>query len=695
MTKSCEEVMKIQTLSRFETLGDNCELGLLQRSYGVEYSNLFRWSYSFSVQNVINILDRRFDGLFKFENLTPREGGDMVNDVANNIAFHSDMRSTLEGARWTFVNTDEERRKIYSSEEKKIAYLTDKTVKCFAAGEKIFVYKQNRGTTDDEADALLQVLRRYGPVKLLVLNVGFDRNPSGSVEKISDGFYKGYIDRFAPYNRADQASAASLLTVLTQTVQLDGTLDKSRRISARPSPCEIAEQVIEDGGASLSAVPAEIDIGNYGARHPDLAVIAHDRVRVLQHYLEWGYFEGRVWQTPDDNVTNYSSKLDILDFFFRTGRTQRAQEFLSENVDELSSYYRVFLIALKVNALPGILVTCYNALSQRESFPAFKLKVGWWLRDFYSRAVHSDFIGFIAEQKASGQLENWNQANLRKAVENHSLAMPPSIILSDLAVSLDLVDDRQAAALDLVSLGVNCEVAHNIKLWRQHLVDSGNNASTHELQSDGSQFFDWNICTLRSVIDCIRTDFSNVFMRENIKVRDEKVGTFNYVDDEGSGIRFHHTFSRINDITTEDIVAREYDEKYEKTQYLVGKFKGLYAARGFIFYLRRGDESLDELYQLVDALHARRENRQFVVVAIISRPPPTVHHSYMNNLLIVEMPYCGIWSGDPDRWMDLFARLSAMFNVYCDSSKISIFSNIAPAIATNEQNTQRSRIEVG
>ena len=47
---------------RFESLGDNCELGLVQRAAGVEPLGLLRFADS-SLDRLVRLLDARADGI--------------------------------------------------------------------------------------------------------------------------------------------------------------------------------------------------------------------------------------------------------------------------------------------------------------------------------------------------------------------------------------------------------------------------------------------------------------------------------------------------------------------------------------------------------------------------------------------------------------------------------------------------------
>lgn len=188
------------TLKRFESLGDNCEFGFVQRANGYEEGGLLRWAIS-PLNNLIHCLDTDFRNFYLYENLEP-SAPDMVRDTATGLAFHTDMRS-LDGQ---FILEDAPRRAIYAKEKTKMYYLLDKFRMRLRQQDTICVYKQNVGVTDAEAFRLQAALSKFGETILLVVRSIDQHQKHGTVERSRAGFLIGYVDQFAPYSQADHIS---------------------------------------------------------------------------------------------------------------------------------------------------------------------------------------------------------------------------------------------------------------------------------------------------------------------------------------------------------------------------------------------------------------------------------------------------------------------------------------------------------
>ena len=194
-------------VEQFESLGDNCEFGFVQRTFGVEASGLLRWAVS-PPDALALAIEGRFSGIFEYENLVPNQNSaGMVFDNATGFSFHSSMTSK-DG---TFDLNDEKRRIVWRQEKDKVEYLALKLNSLLESGEKIFVYKQNSRLSDEKLSKLSRAISQRGPGKLLYVETGAE---TGSVVKRGENLYVGYIDQFAPYSSANSVSLDSWISVL-------------------------------------------------------------------------------------------------------------------------------------------------------------------------------------------------------------------------------------------------------------------------------------------------------------------------------------------------------------------------------------------------------------------------------------------------------------------------------------------------
>jgi len=200
-------------LMNFESLGDNCEFGLVQRQAGAEPLGLLRFASPYvpievRLRTVVDAIERRFEGLgspdtvhLKLEG-KPERREYLVHESAYQLLHHTFIH---EGE----VDPDEFRRK----EARRLVFLRDKLLADLAAGEKLWVWKSNLPLSYDDIRPLMDALRRLGPNSLLWVVVADPEHPPGTVERIESDLLKGYVDRFAAYNDATNVSFESWYAV--------------------------------------------------------------------------------------------------------------------------------------------------------------------------------------------------------------------------------------------------------------------------------------------------------------------------------------------------------------------------------------------------------------------------------------------------------------------------------------------------
>ncbi len=192
--------------AQFESLGANCEFGFVQRAAGIEPAGLLRWSMVTSPRALIAAIQTDFPALYDFESLVPYNAG-MVLDQRLGIAFHSALNSVRVGAGFMFRQSEQDRRDIHRFEAGKVMQQLGRFRADLASGERMFVFhKFTDALTPREIAHLFSVLRQRGPARLLVVSLADDAHPAGSVIAHLPGLLHGYIDRFAPGDRAYDVS---------------------------------------------------------------------------------------------------------------------------------------------------------------------------------------------------------------------------------------------------------------------------------------------------------------------------------------------------------------------------------------------------------------------------------------------------------------------------------------------------------
>ena len=203
-----------ELFSKFESIGDNCEFAFAQRLAGVDQPSLLRWASIPSVDCLVNVFQKNFEGLYEFDNIRPAGGG-LVKDIAfNGIGFHSGLVYTSD-KNSVFTQPEEERRKIHSREKEKLAYLAEKTLENLRSSNKIFIFKHNSAVSDANATRLYDDVKKFNESNVLVVvRSAKPEHPPGSIVPLSAGLLTAYIDQFAPYAKSNEISMEGWRLVL-------------------------------------------------------------------------------------------------------------------------------------------------------------------------------------------------------------------------------------------------------------------------------------------------------------------------------------------------------------------------------------------------------------------------------------------------------------------------------------------------
>lgn len=194
-------------IEAFESIGNNCEFGFVQRRLGHEEGGLLRWAIA-QPEPLLALIRSGGENLYRFENLVPWTPT-MVRDEGTGLGFHTKMLSNQR----VFVDSEARRREIWAQENDKMTYLAQKFFALLAEGSKIFVYKTDGNFTDAQAEALAEAIAMRGPGRIMCVRADGDL-PLGEVRHHGENLYFGAIDRFAPYQNANDLSFDVWLTIL-------------------------------------------------------------------------------------------------------------------------------------------------------------------------------------------------------------------------------------------------------------------------------------------------------------------------------------------------------------------------------------------------------------------------------------------------------------------------------------------------
>ncbi len=197
---------------RFESLGHNCEFGLVQRHLGAEPLSLLRFA-GVSLDVLLAGLPAAFAGIGADPDvrLFTAAGGRqefLVQDTAYRISMHT--HRTPEEMTAQQVRTEQIRH---------LAFLQRQFTTWLRTGERIFVYQRTGQITQSQARPLLARLRSFGPGALLYVDQS-RHMPSGAVEQLGHGLFHGVLDHLAPAEDAGLSDLPGWISLLANTHRL-------------------------------------------------------------------------------------------------------------------------------------------------------------------------------------------------------------------------------------------------------------------------------------------------------------------------------------------------------------------------------------------------------------------------------------------------------------------------------------------
>jgi len=194
------DISTAELMLAFESIGERCDFGAVQRKYGVEPLGLLRFGAS-KYDALLAALADRFAAIGSVED-TGFElyNGEIILIMKKyGLVFH------------TFVDqnelaTEEKRDRFRQQQRRRLSFLRDKLIADLEEPEKIYVYSSDERVSDADVSRLFGALRVYGPNTLLYLRPATKTHPEGTVEPMGDGLYVGYFDRLVDFVGGSQPS---------------------------------------------------------------------------------------------------------------------------------------------------------------------------------------------------------------------------------------------------------------------------------------------------------------------------------------------------------------------------------------------------------------------------------------------------------------------------------------------------------
>ena len=176
--------------ARFAALGDDCELGLVQREFGAEPMDLLRWVGT-DIARLMLGLCRRFEGLGD-----PARTQLYFREDENEYRLRDPVYLGMH--TWTFGRladpAEEEAMRLAGAA--RLRLMRRKLLADIEEGRRILVFASSKHVLSHEAFvALREAVRGIGPAPLLGVVLAPTPDLVGRVERLGDGLYLGYLDQ--------------------------------------------------------------------------------------------------------------------------------------------------------------------------------------------------------------------------------------------------------------------------------------------------------------------------------------------------------------------------------------------------------------------------------------------------------------------------------------------------------------------
>jgi hypothetical protein len=199
-------------LDHFESLGQNCVMGLVQRLHGIEPQGLLRF-VSITSPQLWRGLRCGFAGVDELAQLRAKRAD---GDDPEWMMFHEGYG--MEGHTNQFVNRTSE-ADILEMQARRIGLQHRRFLDVLRGGEKLFVVHMVTAMHVANALPLLHALRSHGPNALLFVTTGGEVAP-GSVDLVGPHLFRGHLEKAVPVERAEDYDLPEWLSVCANAYRL-------------------------------------------------------------------------------------------------------------------------------------------------------------------------------------------------------------------------------------------------------------------------------------------------------------------------------------------------------------------------------------------------------------------------------------------------------------------------------------------
>ncbi len=230
---------------QFESMGDNCELGLVQRRVGAEPLGLLRFAGA-PLRNLLRALAARFEHIADPHHIRihPENDEYMVKLTKYDFTYHAHVKIG-----------EVEPTVLHRQQCRTVGFLAKKLIEDLENPTKILVFRQNEPLGAGDLVDLRMALSAYGPTVLLWVREAGPGHPPGTVEMPDERLLVGYVRRLAAREAVPDLDLDTWLVVLRQAHALARRSDRPHRapLAVRPQPLARTNVIFgQEGNAAHS-----------------------------------------------------------------------------------------------------------------------------------------------------------------------------------------------------------------------------------------------------------------------------------------------------------------------------------------------------------------------------------------------------------------------------------------------------------
>jgi Flp pilus assembly protein TadD len=195
---SDEEISPNALMLAFESIGERCDFGSVQRHFGADPLGLLRFAWS-HLDPLVAALEDRFDVVGTVEDTAFELFRDetILRMKKYGLIFHTFVEGVAR-------EPDDKREAFYQQQRRRLTFLKNKLIADLEEPQKICVYSTDDYVSDANATRLFRALRAYGPNSLLYVRPARAGRPAGTVEVLEDGLYAGYFSGLTDFLSGNQ-----------------------------------------------------------------------------------------------------------------------------------------------------------------------------------------------------------------------------------------------------------------------------------------------------------------------------------------------------------------------------------------------------------------------------------------------------------------------------------------------------------